>query len=130
MDKVYKKYISSIEALFPIKGKEEKKYLKNFKINVLDYVEENKVTSMDVLNAEFGTPNEVVNAYFTSIDTEYVVKQVKYSKWIKIGLIAILIAVFVGLAIYAGVKMMEYIAFMEEKVAITDVTENSVDISD
>ena len=130
MKKVYKKYISSIEALFPVKGKAEKKYLDNFKINVLDYVEENNVTSMDVLNDEFGTPSEVVNAYFSSVDTEYVVKRVKHSKWLKLSFITILIAALIGLAIYASVKVMEYIAFMEEKVAITDVTENSVDVSE
>lgn len=130
MNKVYKKYISSIEALFPVKGKAEKKYLDNFKINVLDYIEENNVTSIEVLNDEFGNPSEVVNAYFSSVDTEYVVKRVKHSKWLKLCFITILIAVLIGLAIYAGVKIMEYIAFMEEKVTITEVTENSVDVSE
>lgn len=130
MNKVYKKYISSIEALFPVKGKAEKKYLDNFKINVLDYVEENNVTSMDVLNDEFGTPSEVVNTYFSSVDTEYVVKRVKHSKWLKLSFITILIAVVIGIGIYAAARVMEYIAFMEEKVAITDVTDNSVDVSE
>ena len=37
MNKVYKKYISNVTALFPVKGKAEKKYINNFKINVLDY---------------------------------------------------------------------------------------------
>ena len=127
MNKVYKKYISNVTALFPVKGKAEKKYINNFKINVLDYVEENDVTSEEVLHAEFGTPNEVVNTYFSSVDSEYIVKRVKNSRWLKVSAIAVVLAAIIGVGVYAGIKAKQYIAFMEEKVAMTELAKGDVD---
>ena len=127
MNKVYNKYISNVKALFPVKGKAEKKYINNFKINVLDYVEENDVTSEDVLHAEFGTPNEVVNTYFSSVDSEYVVKKVKHSRWLKVSAVTVFFAAIIAVGIYGGIKAKEYIAFMEEKVAMKELAKGDVD---
>lgn len=127
MNKVYNKYISNVKALFPVKGKAEKKYINNFKINVLDYVEENDVTSEEVLHAEFGTPSEVVNTYFSSVDSEYVVKRVKHSRWLKVSAVTVFFAAIIGVSIYGGVKAKEYIAFMEEKVAMKELAKGDVD---
>ena len=93
----------------------------------MDFVEENDVTSEEVLHAEFGTPSEVVNTYFSSVDSEYVVKRVKHSRWLKVSAVTVFFAAIIGVGIYGGVKTKEYIAFMEEKVAMKELAKGDVD---
>lgn len=90
-DKILKKYIKDIKILFPMMGKEEKNYLKGFRENVIDYIEENSIQSKEELYEEFGNPQEVVTEYLNRIDTEYLIKKIKKSTMIKRGILIILI---------------------------------------
>ena len=45
--KYIRKYMKDIRTLFPTMGKDERDYLKGFKENVLDYVQENNVKSKE-----------------------------------------------------------------------------------
>ena len=130
MKSAEKQYIASIEALFPIKGKAEKKYINDFRINVLDYCEENHVESIQALNEAFGTPQEVVNGYFSNIDTEYVLKKVRFSKWLKIILSSVLVVIILTGVVYCGVLVHEYISYLEEQVVMTDTEQSDTANSD
>ena len=91
MNKFGKEYISEIKTLFPIKTKKEKAYLKNLEIDVNSYCEETGVTSKQELYDNYGKPLDVVNSYFSSVETEYLVKKLKISKYIKAAIVTILI---------------------------------------
>lgn len=97
--KYIRKYMKDIRTLFPTMGKDERDYLKGFKENVLDYVQENNVKSKEELFEEFGNPKEVVTEYLNRVDTEYLIKKIKRTTIIKRGIL-IIIMMFMGVNLY------------------------------
>ena len=80
MNNLCKQYIKNAKTLFPIIGKTEKEYLKKLELNVQDYCEESSVSSIEELYRDFGSPSEVVNSYFSSVDLDYLLKRISISK--------------------------------------------------
>ena len=97
--KYIRKYMKDIRTLFPTMGKDERDYLKGFKENVLDYVQENNVKSKEELFEEFGNPKEVVTEYLNRVDTEYLIKKIKRTTIIKRGIL-IIVMIFMGVNLY------------------------------
>ena len=97
--KYIRKYMKDIRTLFPTMGKDERDYLKGFKENVLDYVQENNVKSKEELFEEFGNPKEVVTEYLNRVDTEYLIKKIKRTTIIKRGIL-IIVMMFMGVKLY------------------------------
>lgn len=97
--KYIRKYMKDIRTLFPTMGKDERDYLKGFKENVLDYVQENNVKSKEELFDEFGNPKEVVTEYLNRVDTEYLIKKIKRTTIIKRGIL-IIVMMFMGVNLY------------------------------
>lgn len=97
--KYIRKYMKDIRTLFPTMGKDERDYLKGFKENVLDYVQENNVKSKEELFEEFGNPKEVVTEYLNRVDTEYLIKKMKRTTIIKRGIL-IIVMMFMGVNLY------------------------------
>lgn len=97
--KYIRKYMKDIRTLFPTMAKDERDYLKGFKENVLDYVQENNVKSKEELFEEFGNPKEVVTEYLNRVDTEYLIKKIKRTTIIKRGIL-IIVMMFMGVNLY------------------------------
>ena len=97
--KYIRKYMKDIRTLFPTMGKDERDYLKGFKENVLDYVQENNVKSKEELFEEYGNPKEVVTEYLNRVDTEYLIKKIKRTTIIKRGIL-IIVMMFMGVNLY------------------------------
>ena len=116
MNKICKGYISEIKLLFPLKSKKERKYIKNFAINVEDYCIEENITSKEQLYSTFGTPMDVVNEYFSTVDTAYIVKKIKVAKWIKALLALIMVVAVVLSTMYAVIKWEEHKIFIREEI--------------
>lgn len=91
MNKLCKEYISEIKALFPIKRKEERDYIKKIIADVEDYCEEANVTTKQELYENYGKPNDVVNNYFSTVDTEYIAKQIRVTGFIKTAVAVLLV---------------------------------------
>ncbi len=91
MNKLCKEYISEIKALFPIKRKEERDYIKKIIADVEDYCEEANVTTKQELYENYGKPNDVVNNYFSTVDTEYIAKQISTKRLLKTFVIGLLV---------------------------------------
>lgn len=102
MKTICKEYISNVKAFFPLKGKKERKYIKDLEINVNDYCLENNISSIDVLYQEFGSPTEVVNSYFSALNTTDVIKKIRISKFVKIFLCLLLIVSLVIAIIFCS----------------------------
>ena len=80
---------------FPIVGKAEKKYLRNLKSNLEDYCEEKSVTSLEELYQGFGAPSEVVNTYYSSVDIDYILGQIKRTRIIRNSLVIFVVLYFI-----------------------------------
>lgn len=127
MNEICREYISEIKALFPIKRKTEKEYIKKVASDIEDYCEESNVTSKQDLYDNYGRPNDVVNNYFATVDTEYVVKQIRTTKFIKS---AIAITIILAMIATSALCMCAYVSCklaMDEApaVIVESITENN-----
>ena len=85
-----KKYFKDINKLFPVHSYKEKKYLNDLKEQIDEYDD----LSYHELEEQFGTPIDIVVAYYETIDTKYILKKIKIKHII--STICILILLFVA----------------------------------
>lgn len=124
MNKICKKYISEVKAFFPIMGKEERKYVNKLRLNIENYCEEADITSKQELYENYGTPNDVVNDYYSSVDTNIIIKKIRISKYIKVFIIAILALAVIVASTFCIILYNDYqIATRQEAVIVEEVIE-------
>ena len=124
MNKLCKEYIKEVKAMFPVKGKKERKYIKQLNKDIEDYCEESNATTKEELYENYGNPVDVVAEYFSAIGAPYVIKKIRISKYIK-ALIAVIIAVILVLSTVYGVVLWEEhkMIMREEMVFVETVIE-------
>lgn len=116
MNKLCRNYIRKIKTLFPIMGKSERHYIKTIQFNVDDFLADKADSNLDDLYKEFGTPEDVINNYYLSVDTDNIIKRIRISKYFKIFLI-VLILCLLSLTTYRLVILYEgHQVFMEEQI--------------
>lgn len=91
MNKLCKTYIRKIKTLFPVMGKSERSFIKPIKTNVDDFLTDAPDSNLEDLYKEFGKPEDVINSYYTTVDTDNVIRRIKISKYIKILIITLTI---------------------------------------
>lgn len=129
-NKVCKAYISEVKALFPIKKKEEKEYIRKLASDVDAYCEDANVKSKQEIYENYGKPHEVMSNYFSTVDTEYIVKNLRLSKIIRSAIIIFLIlatiaATTFGIYMHHIYRLLDHntIAVVEEEIAVHEVIE-------
>ncbi len=95
MNKLCKKYISQVKTLFPMLGKDERKYIDSLAANVEDYCVEEDIDSIDSLYIRYGTPAEVMTNYFSVINTADIIKKMNVAASIKKAIFALLFIILV-----------------------------------
>lgn len=83
MDKICKEYLGDVKALFPIVKKQEKIFLKKLSTDVEQFCEDANINSKLDLYDNYGTPYEVVSNYLSTVDTDYILRQLRVSKLIR-----------------------------------------------
>lgn len=81
-----KRYIKKIQNCFPIYGKEEKRYLTELSFYIDEYIERNPEVSEEELIQEFGSPSNVAGEYLLRADEKYLLKRLRISHFIKLGI--------------------------------------------
>lgn len=79
---IIKNYIKMIKRGFPLHGKYERKYLRNLKVHLEEFLDEAPDASMDDIIVEFGTPASVISNYFSSVDDHYLTSKLKIKKYL------------------------------------------------
>ena len=120
MTKLCKQYLSDIKAFFPIIGKAERVYLAKLIQTVEDYCIEEKVTTIEEVYNGFGQPSEVANTYFTSCDTSNLMKRIQLTKWIKRGLITLLLIALIGVSMYGIISYKAYKLLEHEQIYLEE----------
>lgn len=120
MDKLCKQYIKDAKALFPVMGKSEKIFIRKLEYNLRDYCEELTVSSMDGIYKNFGTPAEVVNAYFSSANIDYILKQIKRTRAIKAVLVALVVVALIAVTTYCSILYSTFEVFKAEQIFSED----------
>ena len=101
MNKICKKYIYEIRALFPIKTRSERRYLKKLASDVDTYCTNESISSKQDLYQIFGTPQEVTFNYVSALDTKFIIKRLRFTKFIKAAMAVILITATIATTAFA-----------------------------
>lgn len=116
MKKLRKQYVHKIESLFPIIGRPERKYIKTMEINIDDYLSDSPDCTLEGLYKEFGQPEDVLNSYYSMMDTDHIIKRIRIAKYLK-ALVIALIAILIILASWRFyVSYKSFLIFQEEQM--------------
>lgn len=91
MNKICKEYVGEIKTLFPIKKKQEKAYIKKLALDVSGYCFDANITTKQDLYDNYGKPFDVVSNYVSTVDTTYIVKNLRIAKFIRRAIAVILV---------------------------------------
>lgn len=95
MSKSAKKYYNNLKLLLPVNGKNEKRLLKDIQSRLAELSEESTSCSYEQICDELGDPSDIVINYYNDIDAEYLIKKLRFTKFIKGIAICIIIAISV-----------------------------------
>lgn len=84
-----KKYYKDVVRLFPIHSKKERVYLQNLKEQIDEYED----ITYDDLVLEFGSPIDIVKAYYDTINSQYLLKKLNLKRIVLLLSISIIILV-------------------------------------
>jgi len=116
MNRLCHQYISDVKSLFPIMQKNEKQYIKKLSNAIEEYCEETSVTSLDEIYDNFGSPKDILTQYLSIMDTTYLAKKIKTSKWIKRGVFTLIIALLIMASTYCIIRYKTFKVFESEKI--------------
>lgn len=119
-------YISEVKALFPIIGKNERRYLAQLRRNLTDYCEDMPVASINMLYEEFGMPQDAVYTYYSMMDMEQLISLIHMGKMIRRFFLALLIVVLAFFIYLSAIIYEEHLACIRtEPVFIDTVIANT-----
>lgn len=113
MKNICGQYISTVKTFFPIMGKRERQYIKSLETDVTDYCMEEDISSLEQLYEKYGMPHEVANTYFTVADMDALTRKMRYRRWVKITVFAMLFLVFCGVLVWGITTYNTYRIFDE-----------------
>lgn len=120
VNKICKQYISEIKAFFPMIGKDERKYINKFKTNIENYCDDFGIITKEELYKAYGVPNSIVNDYYSSLDTDYIVKKIKVSKYIKLLISVLLILLIILASVFCTFWYQNHQMYLREETVITE----------
>lgn len=92
------KYIKDVRRLFPVYGKREKDFMMRFKQHVLECDALPEHVTYNELVEEFGSPIEVLQNYYDSIESDYILRKMNTRRIITyVGIIICILAIGVSL---------------------------------
>ena len=74
------KYYHDMYRLLSGKGHEKRAFLKSLKADVRDYIAENAVTDISLIQQQFGRPEEIADAYFSELSGAKLARQMRWLK--------------------------------------------------
>lgn len=98
MNKVCKSYISDVKAFFPILGKDERSYISKLRTNVDNFCDEANISTKEELYKQYGMPIDVVHEYYSSVDTENIIKRIWLTTFIKRTIAVIVIFALISIS--------------------------------
>lgn len=84
------KYIKTIRKQIPYKTNETKRFIDDLKSNVNNYVEDNQVKDIAEIKLQFGTADEVANAFLETVDIKTVKRKISIKRFIICLVVAVI----------------------------------------
>lgn len=122
MDKLVREFLDNSKVFFPIYGSKEKEYIKNLEYHLIDFCEENEISSIEEMYRKYGNPSEVAYSYFSNINLDYIIKKLKMTRIIKSFLLFLTIISFVAVSVYSIRLYNDYQTFKEQQIYFEETT--------
>lgn len=106
LKKELKKYYKAIKAELTCSSNMKLAVIKDLKIHVKCYVEENPNTTLGDITGHFGSPKEISDAFETRDDLDKLKKMAKKYKRLKI-ILPILTLLLIGITIFTTILVIE-----------------------
>lgn len=90
-----KKYYKNINKIFPGHSKREKEFLNNLYCQIKEYENENDNCTYEILEEVFGTPLNVVVAYYETIDSGYLLRKANIRKLVFVTCVSLVLMAFI-----------------------------------
>jgi hypothetical protein len=110
LDQIKGDYLKAIKSLLPLHGKQEKRFLRDFELELNSLISGDPTTDVKKLVSEFGSPQEVVAEYLKDADGEELMKHLRFSRRIRI--IAILV-IAIAIAAASALITQRYMVYYE-----------------
>lgn len=108
MNRNSKKYFRDIKTMIPSKGAQEKRLVRDYKTRIAELNEKNPNITYDELQQTLGTPVDIITSYYEGADTDYIIKSVRTTRIIRIGICCMLILTLSAFAVSAGINVRLY----------------------
>lgn len=108
MNKFSKKYYREIKMLFPSRGKYEQKLLRNYETRIIELNEEKPDITYQEICGHIGKPTDIINEYYSNVDTEYLITRLKTTRYIRRGIVTLVILALLSFAVTMGIKIKLY----------------------
>lgn len=95
MNKDSKKYIRDLKLFLPIHSKKEKQLFSDIKSRLEELTADSPEVTYEQICDELGAPQEVVSEYFFNSDTEYLVKKLRFTQYIRRVFLIVVIAILI-----------------------------------
>ena len=100
MNKDSKKYYSELKLFFPVHGKIERQMFSDIRFRLEELNENIEKISYEQICEELGTPQEIVSGYFCDTDTEYLVKRLRFTQYIRRCIFILIAAIIIIAGVY------------------------------
>lgn len=108
MNQDSKQYFRDMKAMIPSRGKQERRLVRDYKTRILELNEKYPDITYEALQQTLGTPVDIITSYYEGADTDYIIKSVRTTRIIRIGICCMLILTLSAFAVSAGVNVKLY----------------------
>lgn len=124
LNKEIHQYLKQITLLLPLKGKEEKFFLRHLRSSIEDFADANPDCTMEDIIENFDSPEDVVHGYLSAADHEELYKKISIRKYIRRGIVITILL----LVIFTVFRMaLFYDIYLEEKKTIIEIEETVIE---
>lgn len=101
MNKDSKKYYRDLKLFLPVHGKKEKHLFSDVHTRLEELNGNVENISYEQICEELGAPQEIASGYFCDTDTEYLVKKLRFTQYIRRVSAVLIIAIIIVMGIYS-----------------------------
>ena len=116
MNKDSKKYYSELKLFFPVHGKIERQMFSDIRFRLEELNENIEKISYEQICEELGSPQEIVSGYFCDTDTEYLVKRLRFTQYIRRCVLILITAIIIIAGVYCYHLYKLYLEISEKEM--------------